>query len=293
MKKIEGIITALSTPFLDGELDQVSFKKLLQSQVLQGVDGFVVNGTTAESPCLVRKEVEQIFRWVKEESGNHTLILGVGGNCTQKTIANTRWAKELKVDAVLAVVPYYNKPPQRGLVYHFQKLADSSELPVILYNVPARTGTGFSLESVVTLSTHPNIVGIKEASGDLELGRKIIEQTENDFVVLSGDDDSCFELCALGARGVVSVISHLLGKEMKAFLHKVIQNKKGNILKEYKEKYGELLENVYCEANPIGIKMALKLLDIFTSAELRSPLVALGEKETKQLQESMRGVSLL
>ena len=139
----------------------------------------------------------------------------------------------------------------------------------------------------------PNIVGIKGASGDLELGKNIIKQTESDFVVLSGDDDSCFELCALGARGVVSVISHLLGKEMKAFLHKVIQNKKGNILKEYKEKYGELLENVYCEANPIGIKMALKLLDIFTSAELRSPLVALGEKETKQLQESMRGVSLL
>ena len=293
MKKIEGIITALSTPFLEGELDKVSFKKLLQSQVLQGIDGFVVNGTTAESPCLFQKEIEQILGWVKEESKNRILILGVGGNCTQKVVANTKWAKELKVDAVLAVVPYYNKPPQRGLVYHFRRLADSSELPVILYNVPARTGVGLSRESVVTLSAHPNIIGIKEASGDLELGKKIMEQTESDFIVLSGDDDSCFELCTLGARGVISVISHLLGKEMKTFFRKITQGENESSLKEYKEKYGGLLKNIYCEANPIGIKMALKLLGVFTSAELRSPLVALGEKETKQLQESMRGVGLL
>ena len=293
MKKIEGIITALSTPFLKGELDQVSFKNLLQFQVSQGIDGFVINGTTAENPCLFQKEIEQIFEWVKEESENQILILGVGGNCTQKTIANIRWAKELKADVVLAVVPYYNKPPQRGLICHFQQLADGSELPVLLYNVPARTGVGLSLESVVALSKHPNIVGIKEASGDLELGRKIIEQTENDFISLSGDDDSCFELCALGAKGVISVVSHLLGKEMKVFLQKIIQDEKESVLKEYREKYGELLKIIYCEANPIGIKMALKLLGIFTSAELRSPLVALGEKETKQLQESMRGAGLL
>lgn len=293
MKKIEGIITALSTPFLKGKLDKVSFKKLLQLQVSQEIDGFVINGTTAESPCLFQKEIEQILEWTKEESQHQSLILGVGGNCTQKTVANARRAKELKVDAVLAVVPYYNKPPQRGLVYHFQQLADSSELPVILYNVPARTGKELSLESVITLSRHPNIMGIKEASGDLELGKKIIEQTESDFVILSGDDDSCFELCALGARGVISVISHILGKEMKIFLQKIVQGEREDSLKEYRKKYGELLKNIYCEANPIGIKMALKLLGVFTSAELRSPLVVLGERETKPLRETLQKVNLL
>ena len=291
MKRIEGIITALSTPFLKGKLDRASFEKLLQFQMIQEIDGFVINGTTAESPCLFQKEVEQIFGWTKEKSQDRILILGVGGNCTQKAMANIKRAQELKADAVLAVVPYYNKPPQRGLMCHFQKLADSSELPVLLYNVPSRTGVGLSLESVVALSKHPNIIGIKEASGDLELGRKIIERAENGFILLSGDDDTCFELCALGAKGVISVVSHILGKEMRNLLKKTVKDE--NSLGEYKEKYGELLKNIYCETNPIGIKMALKLLGVFASAELRSPLVAMGGRETKRLQESLQKLNLL
>ncbi|MDE0120082.1 MAG: 4-hydroxy-tetrahydrodipicolinate synthase [Bdellovibrionales bacterium] len=293
-KDIQGIITALATPFVQGELDFVSFKKLLHFQVSQGIDGFVVNGTTAESPCLLPEEVEQLFEWTRKVAQKAFLILGVGGNSTKKTLENIKKAKEWKADAVLAVVPYYNKPPQRGLVWHFQTLADKSELPLFLYNVPARTGVELSLESIVELSLHPNIKGIKEASGNRELGKNIIEKTRKDFILLSGDDDTCFDLCALGAQGVVSVVSHILGKEMKRLFQMIKQGeKKEQALKEYKDKYKLLLRRIYCESNPIGIKMALHLMGLFHSAELRSPLVVLSEQETKKLKKELRSVGLL
>ena len=296
MKSPQGIITALATPFIQGELDYTSFKKLLQFQVAQGVDGFVVNGTTAESPCLVQAEVEKIFKWTKEEAETKPVILGVGGNCTKKTMENIKTAERLKADAVLVVVPYYNKPPQRGMVKHFKILADGSSLPVILYNVPTRTGVGLSLKSILELSQHSNIIAIKEASGDLNLGRQIAEQS--DFILLSGDDETCFDLCSLGAQGVISVASHIIGKEMKDLLQKMKQesgdkNKKESILHKYKEEYIELLKNIYCESNPIGIKMALKLLGVFSSAELRSPLVSMAEEESKKLKESLKKVGSL
>ncbi|MYE07253.1 MAG: 4-hydroxy-tetrahydrodipicolinate synthase [Oligoflexia bacterium] len=293
-KDMRGIITALASPFLQGELDFVSFKKLLQFQVNQGIDGFVVNGTTAESPCLLPEEVEQLFEWTKKEAKEAFLILGVGGNCTKNTLANIKKAEEWQADAVLAVVPYYNKPPQRGLIWHFKTLADKSQLPLFLYNVPARTGVGLSLESIVELSGHPNIKGIKEASGDKELGRKIMEKTRKDFILLSGDDDTCFDLCALGAQGVVSVVSHILGQEMKQLFKIIKRGEKGEqALKEYKDKYKALLKRIYCESNPIGIKMALHLMGLFHSAELRSPLLALSELETKKLKEEMQRTRLL
>ena len=298
MENLAGIITALSTPFIKGELDKGSLKKLLEFQISSGVDGFVINGTTAESPCLLKQEVETIFNFVKEKTKGKSLplILGVGGNCTKKTLENIKAAERLKADAVLVVVPYYNKPPQRGLIKHFRILADNSQLPVLLYNVPARTNIGLSLESVLELSEHPNIVGVKEASGDLKFGQALIQQTADDFVVLSGDDDTGLELCALGAKGVISVISHILGKEMKILFQRIKKGKTmeiKEILIEYKIRYGEVLRNIYCESNPIGIKMALKLMNVFSSAELRSPLVILGMEETKKLKQSLKEVALL
>ena len=297
MKNLSGIITALTTPFIEGELDQTSFKRLLELQIKENVDGFVVNGTTAESPCLFEKEVEIIFNWVKEEIKEESfIILGVGGNCTKKTMENIKMAENLKADAVLTVVPYYNKPPQRGLVKHFKILADKSQLPIILYNVPARTSIGLSFESILELSEHSNIIGIKEASGDLDLGQKLIQQTANDFIILSGDDDTGLELCALGAKGIISVVSHILGEELKNLFQRV---KKGTTkevkqtLNEYRQKYKSLLKNIYCESNPIGIKMALTLLGVFSSPELRSPLVNLGVEETKQLKTSLQEIQLL
>ncbi len=296
MKSVKGIITALATPFKEGKIDQEALQKLLVSQVEQGVDGFVINGTTGESPCLFEEEVEQIFEKVYEKAEQKPVILGVGGNDTRKTQNNIKRAAKWPVSAVLAVVPYYNKPPQRGLIKHFKILAEESPFPVILYNVPVRTGVGLSLESVLELSGHPNIIGIKEASGSLELGKKIVEQTDNNFVLLSGDDETCFDLCALGAKGVISVVSHILGREMKLIFQQMEQSEgeiRETLLKEYREKYNNLLKNVYCESNPIGIKMALKLMNVFRSAELRSPLVSLREKETGLLKREMQKIGLI
>lgn len=292
MKKFTGIITALATPFVQGEVDKDSFKKLLQLQVMEGADGFVVNGTTGESPCLSREEVEQLFSWTREISKDLPVILGVGANSTNSTLQNIQWASQLNPDAVLVVVPYYNKPPQTGLVYHFKKCADSSLIPLILYNVPSRTGVGLSLSSIVELSRHPNVIGIKEASGDLSFGKEIIQQTAGDFLVLSGDDMTCLDLCALGAQGGVCVISHIIMKTFRQFFQQIKQNDLAATGK-YKESYKELLQIVYSQSNPIGIKMALYLMGIFKSPEMRSPLIQLSEHYTKKLEEILKKLDFI
>ena len=293
MKSLTGIITALATPFKDGHFDKVSFIKLIKWQLGQGVSSFVINGTTAESPCLSEKEVEEIFFCAKEESGGEAeLILGVGGNSTLKTMENIKKAKTLKADAVLAVVPYYNKPPQEGLLKHFRYLAEHSDLPLLLYNVPSRTITSLSVETIKELSQHSQIVGIKEASGDMSFDKELLKAVNKSFIVLSGDDDSFLELSALGGQGIISVVSHILGRQLKELFQEV---KSGNLqaVQEYRNKYSVLLKTIYCESNPIGIKMALKLLSVFDSAELRSPLVALSEDKTNQLRVEMEKVGLL
>ena len=292
MKKFTGIITALATPFLEDKLDRDSFFKLLNRQVKEGANGFVVNGTTGESPCLSEDEVEKLFLWTREHARELPLILGVGANSTKKTIQNIKRAYQLKADAVLAVVPYYNKPPQKGLVYHFKKCAEESFLPLILYNVPSRTGVGLSLSSVLELSQHPQIIGIKEASGDLNFGRGIIQQTPDDFLVLSGDDFSCLELCKLGGDGGICVISHVIMKPLCQFFQRIKKNDL-EAIKEYKEKYTELLKIVYSETNPIGIKMALHLMGIFQSSELRSPLISLTENHTEKMNQILKKMELL
>ena len=293
MKKFTGIITALATPFKDGQFDKVSFVKLIKWQLGQGISTFVINGTTAESPCLSSKEVEEIFSCVKVEAGNEAqLILGIGGNCTLKTMENIKTAEKLKADAVLAVVPYYNKPPQRGLLKHFKYLADHSDLPLLLYNVPSRTITSLSVETIKELSEHPQIVGIKEASGDMDFDKKLLKEVDKNFVVLSGDDDSFLELSALGGQGIISVVSHILGEQLKQLFQEV-KNGNSQAVQEYKQKYSALLKALYCESNPIGIKMALKLLSVFDSAELRSPLVALSEEKTNKLRVEMQKAGLL
>ena len=292
MIKLTGIITALASPFKQGQLDKKSFVRLVRNQLEQGISDFVINGTTGESPCLSERETEWMFSCIKTETGNTGAhIFGVGGNCTAKVLQNIKTAERLKASAVLAVVPYYNKPPQRGLIKHFKTLADNSQLPILLYNVPARTVTELSIDTIIELSAHPKIIGIKSAGGDLNFDKKLIQKTDKDFIILSGDDESCMDLCAIGGRGVISVVSHILGKQMTALFQKI---KAGNLeaVQEYKKKYLQLLKTIYCESNPIGIKMALKLLSILESAELRSPLTALPEAKTKKLKIEMQKAGL-
>ena len=206
-----GVFTALITPFKGGAVDWNSLKRLVHAQLDGGIKGFVINGTTAESPVLEESERDEIFRFIRKEVGTEfPLVMGTGSNSTAKTIRDTKRAQELGAAGVLVVVPYYNKPPQRGLFQHFQKVAECTSLPVMLYNVPSRTITRLELDTVVELSRISNIVGIKEASGDIGLAKNLVEQCEPGFLVTSGDDGSFIDLVGAGGRGIISVASHIM-----------------------------------------------------------------------------------
>lgn len=280
MKTIRGTITALITPFLKEAVDEKSFRQLITQQLKSGVEGFVINGTTAESPTLKKEEVKKLFSIAKEMVPAHfPLLVGTGSNSTEATIEHTREAEKMGADAALVVVPYYNNPPQRGLFQHFSKIADQSQIPVVLYNVPGRTVAKLELETVVELSKHKNILGIKEASGNITFAKNLREQCRKSFVLLSGDDGTYDDFFAAGGDGVISVASHVIPQAMS---------------QKQATKHADLIKNLFCEANPIPVKYALYLMGVIQSPELRLPLVTLSEKMIPVLREQLlkAGVTL-
>jgi 4-hydroxy-tetrahydrodipicolinate synthase len=290
---LKGVFSALLTPFEKGEVDYESLEKLVQYQLRHGINGFVVNGTTAESPTLEVTEVEKIFQTVKRVAGDKVpLILGTGSNSTQDTIEQTRKAHEMGADAALVVVPYYNKPPQRGLDAHFRKVADSVRIPVILYNVPGRTITGMTTETIQALSSHENIVGIKEASGDVAFDEKMKAVTEKDFILLSGDDPTYLPFLKLGGHGIISVMSNLITAACAKWTQLAQQNKYAEAEADF-AKYKELIQLMYVEANPIPIKWMLYKAGLFRSPELRLPLVTLDEKYYSGIEKQMKLLGLM
>jgi 4-hydroxy-tetrahydrodipicolinate synthase len=293
MEKFKGVFTALVTPFKQGQVDLASLEKLVKFQLQNGVNGFVINGTTAESPTLSFQEVSEIFKNVRNWVGKDVpLIMGTGSNSTAKTIEDTKKAKELGADAVLVVVPYYNKPPQRGLEQHFRAVAQATTLPVILYNVPGRTITSLDPETVKNIAVEKNVIGIKEATGKVEISQKIIELIGNSFVMLSGDDGTYVEFLGIGGHGVISVASHILPRQ---FADWTMLAKSGKIEQARAEikKYAKVIDLLFIEANPIPVKKALQLMGILTSSECRLPLVELENKYTELLKDEMKKVGIL
>jgi 4-hydroxy-tetrahydrodipicolinate synthase len=287
-----GILTALVTPFWSGEIDWESLRKLVRAQLDGGVQGLVVGGTTAESPTLSGDEKRKLFEFVKSEVASAVpLVMGTGSNSTAETVQATRAAKEWGAAAALVVVPYYNKPPQRGLVAHFRAVAQASDLPVILYNVPSRTITALSLESIVELSRVPGIVAIKEASGDLRFGQQIAQQTQ--LLLSSGDDGSALALAGVGGRGVISVISHLIPREFTELFKLAVGGDAVTAQRRFDEKYGGLNSHLYCEANPIPVKYALWKMGILRSPELRLPLIELDPTHRSLMDQHLRSGGLL
>jgi 4-hydroxy-tetrahydrodipicolinate synthase len=287
MKNFKTTITALITPFKNGKVDWQGLESLVKHQLQGGVGGFVINGTTAESPTLDGSEVEEIFKRVRAiVSAKTPLILGTGSNCTKKTIEASQKAEALGADAVLVVVPYYNKPPQRGLVAHFEAVANAIKIPVILYNVPSRTITALSLSSIEQLSKHKNIVGIKEASGNIDFAKEIIAVCGKDFLMLSGDDGTYPEFLLAGGHGVISVASHIIPKAFSQLLQEPTSN-------EHYKKYLRLIGLLFAEANPIPVKKALHLMGVISSGELRLPLCELEESLTRDLSLELEKAGLL
>ena len=293
MKRFSGTYTALVTPFAGEEIDYKSLDRLLQQQLDGGVDGFVVNGTTAESPTLTFLEVEKLFRHIRNFCGSKTdLILGVGSNSTVKTIEASKKAEQWGADGTLVVVPYYNKPPQRGLVAHFKAVAESVQIPNILYNVPGRTITALSKESIVELSKVSNIVGIKEASGNSEFASDIRKAVHPEFTLLSGDDVTYVEFLGVGGQGVISVATHVIPKQMVQWRKWVQENQIEKARADIK-KYDNLINLLFCEANPIPVKKALQLMGILKSGSLRLPLMELTPELTEKLKSEMKALEIL
>lgn len=283
--QFKGVFSALLTPFYNGKVDFVSLEKHLQYQIDNGITGFVVNGTTAESPTLSWSEVEQIFKCVKKLSGKMPVIVGVGSNSTEKTTETTKKACALGANAVLAVVPYYNKPPQRGLVLHFSEVAKASDVPVILYNVPGRTVTSLSLESIVSLSENKKIIGIKEASGDMDLANKLQQSTPKEFIKLSGDDATYLQFLKLGGDGIISVMSNIITKQC-------VQWTKNPTESDFLP-YLKFINGIYAEANPIVPKWMLYKMGIFKSPEMRLPLTELDKGLQPATESLLKEFSLI
>ncbi len=288
-----GVISALPTPFLSNEVDYTSLEKLVQFQLDNKIDGFVVNGTTAESPTLHWNEVEKIFKLVKKMSNEKVpVILGTGSNSTEHTIETTRKAEALGADAALVVVPYYNKPPQRGLEQHFKKVSESTKIPIILYNVPGRTITSMTTQTIKNLSHHESIIAVKEATGDIQFDRQVKEMVSESFIMLSGDDPTYLDFMKLGGHGIISVMSNLLTKSCAHWTTLANQKKWGEAETDF-NKYKDLISMMYVEANPIPIKWMLYKMGLFKSPELRLPLMTLDETHFERISAEMNKLGLL
>jgi 4-hydroxy-tetrahydrodipicolinate synthase len=293
MKNFKTVMTALITPFREGVVDYSSLETLVRHQVKNGVEGFVINGTTAESPTLSEHERELIFKAVRAMVGEKfTLIMGTGSNSTAETVAASRRAEALGADGILVVVPYYNKPPQRGLVSHFKTVASSVQIPVILYNVPGRTITELSLESIEELSKVQNIKGIKEATGNISFEKDIAAKTGPEFILLSGDDASYVDFLQAGGHGVISVSSHIIPKEMVLW-QKQVSEGQGEEARQGIQKYAKMIDNLFIEANPIPVKMALYQMGIIKSPELRMPLTTMADDLAAKMKKELVSCGVL
>lgn len=287
MKNLKSVMTALVTPFKAGEVDWKSLKSLVRHQLESGIEGFVVLGTTGESPTIKAEERKKIFEFIKGEvAGQKPVILGTGTNSTDESVRLTKEAKAWGADAALVVVPYYNKPPQRGLLSHFRRVALESDFPVLLYNVPGRTVTSLEPETVQRLSEIPQIIGIKEASGNIELLRKMKKLTHPNFIYLSGDDGTYVDFLNEGGHGVISVTSHVFPKEMVKWKQMVIEGQ-GNLALAEAARYLDLTNKLFCEANPIPVKKALQFMGLIDLAELRLPLCEMDDRLAGELKIEM------
>lgn len=288
-----GVFSALPTPFNDGEIDFTSLIKLVQHQLHNDINGVVAMGTTAESPVLTMNQRETIFKVVDDSvSSKVPIVVGTGSNSTEDTIKKSKLARQWGADALLCVVPYYNKPPQRGLLNHFTQVSRAvDDIPIILYNVPSRTITSLSLETIVGLSKLGNVIGIKEASGDMKFDSKIINSTSKDFLTLSGDDGSFFKFLEASGDGIISVVSNVIPKEFSS----IFRLYKKGAKKEAKALFNKvkpLIDALNFDSNPIPIKAALNICSLFKSRELKGPLASALDSDVLKLKKVMSNLGV-
>jgi 4-hydroxy-tetrahydrodipicolinate synthase len=291
---ITGSLVAIVTPMHeDGRLDLPRFKSLIDWHAAEGTDGIVVVGTTGESPTVDFDEHKELIRLAVAHSGGRIpIIAGTGGNSTAEAIELTESAKKAGATACLSVVPYYNKPTQEGLYLHFRKIAESVDLPMILYNVPGRTVADMQTDTVLRLAQVPGIIGIKEATANIERNTDLIRRAPRNFSIYSGDDATCLALILMGGHGVISVTANVAPKAMHQMCAAALT---GNVARarEINLKLFPLHQKLFVEANPIPVKWALAEMGMMEGG-LRLPLSPLSEKFHQTVREALHeaGIAL-
>ena len=286
------LLTAMVTPFdAQGEVDYQLARKLALSLLDSGSDGIVVSGTTGESPTLSREEKLRLFAETKSALGNRGIVVaGTGSYNTKEGQELTKEAEKIGVDACLLVVPYYNKPTQQGLWEHFKVIAQSTTLPCILYNVPSRTVTNLDADTVIKLSHIDNIVGVKEASGNLGQIAEIIHRIKEDFLVYSGNDSDTFPILALGGYGVISVTSHLVGIQIKDMMEKFLDGKAQESARIHRDLL-PLVNALFIVSNPVPVKWALNYVG-FPVGKPRLPLIEPDEKSADLIKATLKNYKI-
>lgn len=288
MKSIlfSGVCTALVTPFLNGSVNYPMLEQLLKRQVDAGIHAIVLSGTTGESPTLSDTEKLTMFKRGKEYIGDHaTLIAGTGSNSTEHAVALSRAAQEVGVDALLVVSPYYNKATPDGLLAHYGAIASAVHIPIILYNVPSRTGVDIPVSVYQQLAKLPNITGVKEASSDITKIARIKAACPPDFAVWSGNDDQAVPVISLGGQGVISVLSNVVPIETQAMAHSALDGD-FDTAAALQVKLLPLVEALFSEVNPIPVKAAMKLIG-YDCGACRLPLTQIQQKNLENLKKAL------
>jgi 4-hydroxy-tetrahydrodipicolinate synthase len=290
----EGSTTAMVTPFKNGELDETAFRQLVRHQLNSGTNGILVAGCTGEAASLSWDELKKLIIWAGEEIRHHArnafLLAGTGTNNTRETVEKTNAARALGVDGVLLITPYYNKPSQEGLYRHYREIAQKTDVPIVLYNVPGRTGVKLLPETVARLGELENIVAIKDAGGELDAVSLLLSRT-NQVTVLSGDDSLTLPMMAIGASGVISTTSNVDPERMAKLCEYGLSGKHDDARRMHYELF-PLCKAMFVETNPMPVKAALSIMGMIEN-ELRLPLVPVKQESIPVIEKALRMAGLL
>jgi len=287
------MLTAMITPFdKDLKLNINAAEKVVDHLISTGTEAIVVAGTTGESPTLTHDEEFTLFKEaLKMAQGKIKIIAGTGSNSTETAVASTKEAQEIGVDGAMIVVPYYNKPSQEGMYQHFKKIADNTDMPLIIYNIPGRTGVNMEPSTVARLAEVKNYIAVKEASGNIDQVAKIREITPSDFIIYSGDDNMTLPIMEKGGAGVISVASHVAGLMIKEMIDKYIEGNTDEA-KIIDKKLADLFKVLFITTNPTPVKAAMNILG-FDAGKPRLPLIDATDEEKEKIKKTMKELGLL
>lgn len=288
----EGCGTAIATPFTKDGINFEEFGKLIEFQIQNNIDAIIVCGTTGESATMSTKEKKETIKYAIEKIAKRTkVVVGTGSNNTKSAIEMSKYAEEVGADGILVVTPYYNKTTQKGLIEHYKKIAEAVSLPIIMYNVPSRTGVNILPKTCLELSKIKNIVAIKEASGDISQVAKIANLCKDDLTIYSGNDDQIIPVLSLGGKGVISVLSNIMPKYTHNMTKKYLEGDVEEARKMQLE-VSDLIESLFAEVNPIPVKYALNLMG-YKFGKPRLPLIELTDLNKEKLKEVMKKHNLI